>query len=62
MQTLQQYCAKVKLLRYDESEKGLEYSFLVELRSVNDLSQARAALHNLSPSINITFLDNRGIW
>jgi hypothetical protein len=62
MQTLQQYCAKVKLLRYDENEKGLEYSFLVELRSVNDLSQARAALHNLSPSINITFLDNKGIW
>ncbi|MFN2144444.1 MAG: hypothetical protein ACK2T7_03790, partial [Anaerolineales bacterium] len=62
MDALSPYCAKLKLLRFDEDEKGLELSFLVELRELGDLAQARAALQALSPQVSITFLDNKGIW
>jgi hypothetical protein len=59
---LEPHCAKIKLLRFDENEETLEMAFLVEFRRMSDLSQAKAALRQLSEGIEITFLDNRGIW
>ena len=61
-QALRPFCSKLKLLRFDENDKILELSFLVEFRKMEDLSAARNALQKLSEDISITFLDNKGIW
>ena len=62
MDVLKAHCSKIKLLRFDESGQGLELSFLVELRKVSNFNAARAALKSHWPEMNITFLDNKGIW
>jgi Domain of unknown function (DUF4956)/3-keto-disaccharide hydrolase len=59
--TLKAHCTKVKLMRFDETGSRMETSFLVELKRLNDLQAARDALRQLSPALEITFLDNRGI-
>jgi len=59
---LKPYCPKMKLLRFDENDKLLEMSFLVEFRKMDDLGAARKALQKLSDKIDITFLDNKGVW
>lgn len=61
METLQKYCTKVRLMRFDENGERMETSFLVELRRLDDLQAARSALRQLSPGLEITFLDNRGV-
>jgi hypothetical protein len=61
MDTLDTHCAKLKLLRFDESDEAMEASFLVEFRALEKLQEARRALKTLSPSLEITFLDNQGI-
>jgi hypothetical protein len=61
LQTLSPLCSKLKLLRYDESGSAMEASFLVEFRALEKMQQARDALRALSPSLEMTFLDNRGI-
>jgi hypothetical protein len=61
METLQKYCTKVRLMRFDENGERMETSFLVELRRLHDLQAARNALRQLSPGLEITFLDNRGV-
>lgn len=61
MDTLDPLCAKLKLLRFDESETSMEASFQVEFRALEKLQEARRALRTLSPSLEITFIDNRGI-
>lgn len=62
MGALQAHTTKLKLLRFDENLESLEASFLVEFTRLSDLNGARAALKALSESVEITFLDNRGIW
>jgi uncharacterized membrane protein YhiD involved in acid resistance len=62
MDVLQAHTSKLKLLRFDESAETLETSFLVEFKRVSNLSQAKTALKSLSDVIEITFLDNKGIW
>ena len=59
---LKPYCPRMKLLRFDENENLLEMSFLVEFRKMDDLGAAREALQKLSDRIDITFLDNKGVW
>lgn len=59
---LEQHTAKLKLLRLDETPNDLEAAFLVEFRRASDLNQARAALRALSDSLEITFMDNKGLW
>jgi hypothetical protein len=56
------HCAKLKLMRFDETENDLETTFLVEFRGMDDLRAARAALRHLSSALQITFLENRGLW
>jgi hypothetical protein len=61
METLKKYCTKARLMRFDENGERMETSFLVELRRLDDLQAARNALRQLSPGLEITFLDNRGV-
>ncbi len=56
------HAAKAKLMRMDERPETLEAAFLVEFRRISDLNATRAALRELSEALEITFLDNKGIW
>jgi len=62
MDTLQPYCSRLRLLRFDENAETVELSFVVEFRRTSDLSQARQVLLALSPGLEISFLDNKGVW
>jgi hypothetical protein len=62
MQALKPHCAKIKLLRFDETKSVTEMSFLLEFKALGNLTAAKEALHQLSSEIEITFLDNKGIW
>ena len=59
---LDEHCSQVKLLRYDEDAETLETSFVVEFKRASDVSATNAALKALAPGLQITLLDNRGIW
>ncbi|MBN1439182.1 MAG: DUF4956 domain-containing protein [Anaerolineales bacterium] len=61
-EVLEKHCAKLRLIRYDENPDQAETSFVVEFRHISDLEQARASLRELSPEMEISFLDNKGIW
>jgi len=62
MTALQPHVSKLKLLRLDDTADVLEAAFLVEFKRVSNLNRAQAALKGLSESVEITFLDNQGIW
>jgi hypothetical protein len=62
VEALRPHTAKLKLLRVDDTPEALETSFLVEFRRIANLNKARAALKALSEGVEITFLDNKGIW
>jgi len=62
MDALEQHCSKLRLIRYDENAEALEMSFVIEFRHTSDLNQARAALRQLSEELEVSFLDNKGIW
>jgi hypothetical protein len=62
MAVLQPYCSKLRLLRFDENIETVELSFVVEFHRTSDLSHARQALLALSPALEISFLDNKGVW
>jgi len=62
MDLLAKHCSKLQLLRYDENADTLEMSFIVEFAHTSDLNQARNALLALAPTLEISFLDNKGIW
>jgi hypothetical protein len=62
MEALEKHCAKLRLLRYDETAEVLEMSFVIEFKHTSDLNQARAALLELSDGLEISFMDNKGIW
>ncbi|OQX65154.1 MAG: hypothetical protein B5M51_01555 [Anaerolinea sp. 4484_236] len=62
MDALSPHCSQIKLMRFDDSESTLESSFLVEFKNIGKLKDAKAALRGLSAPLEITFLDNKGIW
>ena len=62
LQVLEQHCSKLKLLRFDETQSAMVTSFLVEFRDLENLNTARRALQQLSPDVEISFLDNKGVW
>lgn len=62
LNTLNTHCTQVKLMRFDDTQDRLESSFLVEFRNLTRLTEAKKALRELSDSLEITFLDNKGIW
>ena len=57
-----QYSSRMKLLRDDDSKNGVESTFVVEFKSLEDYITLKAQLKALSPALEITFLDNKGIW
>lgn len=59
---LEKHCSKMRLLRYDENDDVLEMSFVIEFRHTSNLNQARAALLAISDGLEISFMDNKGIW
>ena len=48
-------------IELDENKDFLEASFLVEFENFQKLSQARTALQQMNESIQINFLDQKGI-
>jgi len=62
MTALQAHTRKLKLLRFDENPESVEASFLVEFGRLANMNDARVALKTLSDQVEITFLDNKGIW
>ncbi len=59
---LRKYCSKMKLLRFDETADLLEAGFLVEFREMSQLNETKQELRALSEQIEITFMDNKGVW
>ena len=59
---LRKHTAKMKLLRFDETAEMLEAGFLVEFREMSQLNETKSKLRALSEKIEITFMDNKGIW
>ncbi|MBN1485335.1 MAG: DUF4956 domain-containing protein [Chloroflexia bacterium] len=62
MDVLAKHCSRLRLLRFDETPEVIEMSFVVEFRHVADLDRARADLQALAPDLEISFLDNKGVW
>lgn len=61
IQSILPHCKGLELKRLDENKNFMEASFLVEFTNFNDLNAARSALHNIDDSIQINFLDQKGI-
>jgi hypothetical protein len=59
--SLSSHTAKLRLLRFDETETAFESTFLVEFQDLEKMNTARKALRALSPGIEVTFMDNRGM-
>jgi uncharacterized membrane protein YhiD involved in acid resistance len=62
MDALEPHCSKLRLMRYDENAESLEMSFVIEFRHTSDLNQARTALLQLAEGLEVSFMDNKGIW
>lgn len=59
---LRPHVTKLRLLRLDETTEVLEAAYLVEFGRLDRLNEARAALRALSESLEISFMDNKGLW
>jgi uncharacterized membrane protein YhiD involved in acid resistance len=62
VETLKKNTSQMKLIRFDENKNSQEISFLVEFSNMDQLKKAKSALGNLSENLDISFLDNKGIW
>lgn len=60
--TLKSNCTQVNMKRFDENGNMLEAAFLVELGDYSQLNKAKIALKKLDPSVNVSMLDNNGIF
>jgi len=58
---LKNHTRRLRLQRFDENGERMEASFLVEFDSLDGMQAAREQLRGMSPGVEITFLDNRGI-
>ena len=61
LDVLKKYCSAVDLRRFDETAELIEASFSIEVENFEKLNEAKAELRKLSKSIQITFLDNKGV-
>ncbi|MCO6491584.1 MAG: DUF4956 domain-containing protein [Phaeodactylibacter sp.] len=55
------HCKELEMKRLDENKDFMEAAFVAEFHNFNDLNKARAALHGLDGSIQVSFLDQNGI-
>ena len=56
---LKKHCSEINMKRFDETAENLEASFLVKYEDFEKLHQSKAELRRLSPSIEISFVDNK---
>ena len=61
IRVLRDHCTSVDLKRFDSNDGTLEASFLIELDDIGRLEDSRAALAGLGDSVNVSFVDNKGI-
>jgi uncharacterized membrane protein YhiD involved in acid resistance len=61
VESISAHSKDMELKRLDENNKFLEASFLVEFNNFKELNEVRTALHELDDSIQINFLDHKGI-
>jgi hypothetical protein len=62
LDTLKGVTSKLRLQRFDENSERMEASFLVEFDDLSALQSARDRLRELSTHVEITFLDNSGVF
>jgi hypothetical protein len=62
VESISAFCKDIELKRLDENGKFLEASFLVEFNDVGELNKVRNALHALDESMQINFLDHKGVF
>lgn len=60
--TLKEHSTQMKLIRFDETDGSQEMAFLMEFRDMKQLQEAKSALQGLTAGLQISFLDNKGIW
>lgn len=58
---LKKYCSSVNMKRFDETEKNIEASFLLECEDFARLAKAKSELQGTDKTLKITFMDNKGI-
>jgi len=61
VKVLKRHSTGVNLKRFDETEKMLEATFLLEFEDFSNLQASTHDLQRLGDNIRITFLDNKGI-
>jgi hypothetical protein len=61
IETLQSFASRLKLQRFDENGERMEASFMIEFADLDMLQAARDKLRSITPEVEITFLDNRGV-
>ena len=61
VETLQTCCSTADLRRFDKQATGLEASFLVEFDDFTQLDEVQTKLQALNDSVEISFLDGRGL-
>ena len=54
---LKKYSSSLSLKRFDQVEKDIEVSFLIDFDSFEEMNKAREELNKLSPDIKISYLD-----
>jgi uncharacterized membrane protein YhiD involved in acid resistance len=59
---LETNCKTINLKRFDESDKAIDSSFILEFDSLKSLETIKLALQELDSKIRITFLDKSGIF
>ncbi|MCP4566319.1 MAG: DUF4956 domain-containing protein [FCB group bacterium] len=58
---LEKNCTMVNMVRLDEAKNSLEVSFQLEFANYEKLENTRSALRQLDDSIQISFMDHKGI-
>jgi len=61
LEILKKNCDVVDLKRFDETDKLIEASFMIESQNFAQLNKAKDELRQLDNTLRITFLDNKGL-
>ena len=61
VEVLKGTCEKVQMKRFDQHEKHLEATFVIECSDYDHFTQCQSDLESLDPSLQLTFLDQKGI-
>ncbi len=61
LEALKSHARRLRLQRLDENGERMEVSLLVEFADIDAMQAAREQLREMSPQLEISFLDNRGV-